>query len=226
MVLVELLFPKMCVGCGKWGAHICAECVNRVRPIGEPICSMCERGSMYGKTHPWCRRTYGVEGLVSAITYTGIGRKLVQRFKYKYVKDLTPVLVELIESFGEVGVLAGKQWFVVPVPLHPRRERWREFNQAEELGEGLARYSGWDVTHEVLVRTRYTTAQMKLSGKKRRKNLIGAFSPGVNRGAVKGKRVVLVDDVWTTGATIRECVKVLKRIGATEVWGLTLARAV
>lgn len=187
---------------------------------------MCEKGSLYGTTHPHCRKAWGLDGLMSVIEYAGVGKQLVLKYKFKYMKDLTPVLVQLIESFGDLGFIARNQWQVVAVPLHPRRERWRGFNQAAELAHGVSTYYGWQYQAEVINRVRYTTPQMKLKGKDRRQNLSGAFTLGKRGKLIRGKQVLLVDDVWTTGATLRECGKVLKRAGAKEVWGLTLARAI
>lgn len=221
----DLFYPKRCAGCGIWGTYLCEECVNKIRVVKEPICPMCEKGSFIGNTHPRCKRLWGLDGLVSVIVYTGVGKRLVIKYKYKYVKDLTDLLVQLIESFREPSRLVGDDWLVVPAPLHPRRERWRGFNQAAELGRGVAKYYGWEYQEGVLERTRYTKPQMELGGKNRRQNLSGAFALGKEGKLVKGRRVVLVDDVWTTGSTLRECGKVLKRAGVKEVWGLTLARA-
>jgi len=165
-------------------------------------------------------------GLISVFAYAGVAKKTVTRFKYRLVRDLVATMVELMISDGEWALIEKKQMVVVGVPLHPRRLRWRGFNQAELLGEASAEALGWKYVSEVLERVRYTTPQMELKGTQRRVNLVGAFAPGKAIKAVKDQPVLLVDDVWTTGATMRECAKVLRLNGAKEVYGLTFARSV
>ena len=181
---------------------------------------------MFGQTHGRCRRLGGMDGLISVFDYQGMMRRMVKTYKYKYVSDLTGVLTELIQSFADLTPIAKKSWLVVGVPLHSRRERWRGFNQARELGRGVAADFGWTFAEGVINRTRYTQPQMTLSGEERRQSLQGAFSLGKQGDLARNASIVLIDDVWTTGATMRECTRVLKQGGASEVWGLTLARAV
>jgi ComF family protein len=165
-----------------------------------------------------------MEGVVSAVAYRGVVKRLVTSFKYRYVREMAGTLVELLETYTDTEQI-GNDAVVVPVPLHPRRERWRGFNQADLLGKAVAEYFGWELAEKALVRRKFTQPQMTLKGEERRKVLVGAFEKGAEIEKARGKRVVLVDDVWTTGATMRECTKVLRRLGAGEVWGLTLARA-
>jgi len=111
---------------------------------------------------------------------------------------------------------------VVPVPLHRRRLAWRGFNQSSELGRAVARTLGVPLWNHALTRTRYTQPQTRLDHKERQANIKNAFA--ADRDTVRGKRVLLVDDVYTTGATLRECARTLKRAGAAGVDVLVLAR--
>ena len=226
MAIVDWLFPKLCIGCGEVGAYICPLCLNKLLVIANPICPLCLRGSLWGRTHRWCRTKSSLDGLVSVMAYKGLVEKIVKTYKYRYVQTLTTDLVELMISMGDWSAIEGKAWVVVAVPLHPQRERWRGFNQAVELAKGLAKYGHWRYEENILVRQRATPAQMSLGRAERQVNLVGAFESGLKIQAVRGRQVLLVDDVWTTGATLRECAKVLKQHGASEVWGVTLARAV
>jgi ComF family protein len=149
---------------------------------------------------------------------------MVGKLKYRWVREVYPVLVELVASVGEVTALERGKWRVTEVPLHVRRERWRGFNQAALLAEALAGYYGWEYHGRVLKRIQQRKPQMSLSRKERLTNVRGVFELGVGTEVIGRKRWLLVDDVWTTGATMRECGKVLKRAGAKEVWGLVLAR--
>lgn len=220
----DVLFPRMCVGCESWGAYICAACVNRFQLIYEPICPMCARPSTYGHTHARCLKPLSMHGLVAAFEYRGVLARILGKFKYALVKDMADTLVEVMVSMADMQALEAKEWSVVPVPLHSRRERWRGFNQAEVLASRLSAYGSWDLVDAALVRTRYTTSQMTLSRAKRLENLRGAFGKGAEAPKIVGRHVLLVDDVWTTGSTMRECTKVLKRVGAASVWGLVWAR--
>jgi competence protein ComFC len=226
MALVDWLFPKQCIGCGEIGAYICAICVNYLVPVKNQICPECCKPSGWGRTHPKCQNQRGMAGLTGVIEYRGLGKKLVKTYKYKYVKSLTEDLVEIMISLGDWEGIANDKWLVAAVPLHKKRENWRGFNQADKLAEGIAKANGWEKVRGVLVRKCYTKPQMSLSRKERGSNLAGAFGPGENINNIEQRQVLLVDDVWTTGTTMRECAKVLRNWGVKRVWGLTLARAV
>jgi ComF family protein len=180
---------------------------------------MCEKRNFLGRTHPGCRRERGMEGLVSAVVYRGLVKRLVTNFKYRYVRDMAGTLVELVETYAETESI-GKRAVVVPVPLHPRRERWRGFNQAALLGKATAEYFGWQYSERALVRSKFTKPQMTLKGAERRRILAGAFGEGAEIGRTIGKRVVLVDDVWTTGQRCGSVLKYSSRRGQPKCGGL------
>lgn len=150
-------------------------------------------------------------------------RRAVHRFKYgrkvSYGKVLGGLMAESCKArFGRPDV-------IVPVPLHPKRLRWRGFNQAAVLGEAVSR--SWSVPLEafVLEKSRPTQPQTELTRKERQPNVRGAFEVNPRR-TVKGRHVLLVDDVYTSGATVTECTRVLLRAGARTVQVLTLGRTV
>ena len=192
---------------------------------------MCGRGSLGGLTHPGCRRPFGLDGLTSIFAYEGVIEKAIKKLKYKFVSDLASDLVELFLSFGgedkafwdfcrQEGVV------LVPIPLHPRRLRWRGFNQAELLGKLIAKNLGIKFAPDLLLRVKNTKPQVELDKKSRRQNIRRAFALNKNSqfDNLKICNFIIFDDVWTSGATLREAGKVLKRNGAKRVWGLTLAR--
>jgi ComF family protein len=113
---------------------------------------------------------------------------------------------------------------LVPVPIHPKRKRRRGFNQAQAIAEELEKIKGLKVAKGILVKVKNVPAQTSLEAEDREKNVIGAFRVA-KEDHVKGKRLLLIDDVYTTGATIRECSRVLKKAGAKEVNAITLAQA-
>ncbi len=231
---------------------VCAACWRTVPRITPPVCDGCgdplpvgttdapaggrgqdaDQGAPAGTTDAppaRCRRCRRPRALIprrrAAGPYEGALRRLVHAFKYEQRHGLAPSLGRLMRQSG-AEMLAGADC-VVAVPLHPRRQRARGFNQAAELAARL----GPPVVG-ALRRTRATAPQADLPAGQRRRNVRGAFAPArrlgtrSRRAAVEGACVVLVDDVTTTGATLDACARVLRRAGAREVRALTLARVV
>lgn len=151
-------------------------------------------------------------------------KQIIAKYKYKFVADLNKTIIELLISEIKSPLLFEQAWTLVPVPLHPHRLRWRGFNQAELISQGLGAAWVWPVTPHLLTRTRPTSSQMTLSGAARKNNLKHAFA--VTSGSTIPPSVLLVDDVATSCSTLRECAAVLKKAGVNRVWGLTLAQAV
>lgn len=149
----------------------------------------------------------------------------LHRFKYQRQTNLAPTLGALL-SQGNPYSMEEVDW-IAPVPLHIKRLRERTFNQALLLARALQRASGRPLAPRILVRARPTPSQTGLKPKERDQNVQGAFSlsPGA-RASIKGKTILLVDDIYTTGATVKACARILRKGGAKHVWVLTLARAV
>lgn len=228
--LLDLIFPKFCVGCGKFGTYFCPQCVRNISQT-ELVCPHCERPSIGGLVHPLCKKKNGLDGLWSLGVYKDPLRKAIQKLKYKFVKDLAAVLVDLTLEYWaryspqfleEIKKDGGEGWVVIPVPLHPKRQNWRGFNQSAQLGKLLAQKIGLKY-EEALKRVKFTKPQVGLKGWKRKQNIKNAFSLSVNHEPIT-MNYLLIDDVWTTGSTLKECCYVLKRGGAKKVWALTLAR--
>ncbi len=224
---LDLVFPKKCVGCGKFGSYICKNCYKKVEFLDKPVCPVCQRQAIGGKTHPGCSGKYKLDGLIVACRYKGPIRVAIQKVKYRWVFDIERILVDLV---------AGQIWkfdfpqnsILVPVPLHIKRKRWRGFNQSEILAKTLAKR--FKVKYgDFLVRKIETKTQVGLSREERKKNIRDAFvlstrHPELDSGSkLKDKNIILVDDVYTSGATMAECTKVLKKAGAKSVWGMAVA---
>ena len=245
MFLLDLIFPKRCVSCGRIGAYLCKVCQRKIVTIDSPVCPLCQRQAIGGKTHPGCVKRYGLDGLIVASRYSGPVKIAIAKIKYRWIYDICSVLIDILAANIWRFDLP-KNYILVPVPLHARRKNWRGFNQAELLVEILAKK--FSVSHaDLLVRTVNTGTQVSLDRDQRRKNVKGAFairgstpeglSPDlgveplkttfrqaqINYFDVVGKNVILVDDVYTSGATMAECAKVLKRAGAKSVWGMAVA---
>lgn len=231
--LLNLVFPPTCLGCGEavssedQNLFLCGACESKISPIARSICEKCGAPSADGLVSD-CRRCPRFETYYShtrsAAAYTSPLRELIHEFKFRGSRRVRPLLIDLFLS-GASRFLSPERFdVIVSVPLHWWRRFEREFNQAEILGRALA--EEWGVPHcpHAARRIRLTRPQSRLPGAWREKNIQGAFEPG--RQTVAGARVLLVDDVMTTGRTLAECASVLIKAGAESVVGYTLARRV
>ncbi len=224
--ILDLLFPKRCVSCGRLGSYICTKCFSQIEFIEKPVCPVCQRQAIGGKTHPGCQGRYRLDGLVIACKYRGPVKKAIQKMKYKWIFDVGEVLINfLTDSLWKFDLPAS--YILVPIPLHPRRKKWRGFNQSELLAKILGGSFGVDVCN-LLVRTLEGSTQVGLDRESRKENVKGAFAPRFAQSKsssfnIEGKNIILVDDVYTSGATMAECAKVLKKAGAKEVWAMAVA---
>lgn len=226
--IFDIFFPKLCVGCGKWGTYFCPKCISNISQ-GDLVCPVCERAAIGGSTHPICRGKWKMDGLWSLGVYRDPLRKVIQKLKYRHVSELAEVLTDLIISYWAKytpqffdELKKGGDWIIVPVPLHPRRQKERGFNQSALLGQILSKKIGLKYS-KALKRVRFTKPQVGLKSWQRKENIKNAFSltKTCNLSPVN---YLLIDDVWTTGSTLKECAYVLKKGGAQKVWAITLAR--
>ena len=221
-VILDLLFPKRCVSCGKLGSYICKKCFSRIEFIKNPVCPVCQRQAVEGKTHPGCKGRYRLDGLVVAARYRGPVKTAIIKVKYKWIYDIEKIFVDLLsQRFWKFNLPA--ELILVPVPLYSQRKKWRGFNQAEILAKSLSLQ--FNVPYfDLMNRFIETKPQVGLSREDRKENVKGAFALRKIITRVNGKNIILVDDVFTTGATLQECAKVLKQAGAGLIWSLTVAR--
>lgn len=235
---LELLFPVKCVVCEKeTGAArknklICTECLKKLTPSLNFYCPLCEARSSGGEICFSCytlssgKPAFFIDRLLSPFSYkeTGI-QKIIKAFKYHYIKELEKPLAKIMERYlekitGEID-LAGS--LVIPVPLHKRKYFQRGYNQAQLLAEHISRSLNLEIAKDCLIKSKATRDQVKLKNEERTKNLKGVFvSPKPE--IVSDRKILLIDDVYTTGATMAECAKVLKEAGVKEVIGLVIAR--
>ncbi|KKQ84897.1 MAG: Phosphoribosyltransferase [Candidatus Daviesbacteria bacterium GW2011_GWB1_39_5] len=195
------------------------------------VCPRCERLALGGQTHPVCGRKYALDGLWSLGIYQGSLREAIKQLKYRKVKELAEALVNITLEYwakyqpfvlDQIKKDRGEGWGVVSVPLYFWRENSRGFNQSALMGQLLSKKLGLTYC-DAIKRIRYTKPQVKLKGHGRRQNIKNAFALANSEKQI-AKSILLIDDVWTTGSTLRECCYVLKRNGAKKVWALTLAR--
>lgn len=216
--ILDLIFPKRCVNCQKFGSYICRDCLKKVEFVDKPICPICQRQAVGGKTHPGCSNRLSLDGLIVGMKYRGPVKIAVKKIKYRWVRDIEETLGELlVKNMWKFDFPQGS--ILVPIPLHSKRKRWRGFNQAELLANYFAKKFHQKASVS-LSRIIDTKPQVGLKKDGRIKNIKGAF---IVNGDVRGKELILVDDVFTSGATMMEACRVLKRVGAKSVWAMTLA---
>lgn len=229
--ILDLLFPKKCIGCRKEGTYFCNKCISDILQT-DLICPECTNLSIGGLTHPSCEREFSLDGLWNLGLYQGSLKKAIQKLKYEpsLVKDFAPVLVDIFleywfkyQPFIFDQIKKGQDWVIIPVPLHWYRENKRGFNQSKLIGQLLSKKLNLDYC-DGLKRTRYTSSQVGLKKPDRKDNIKDAFVAADSSFLSSYPNSLLLDDVWTTGSTLKECCKVLKQAGAKKVWALTLAR--
>ena len=215
----EGIAPSRCVGCGKVGTWLCTDCASQILFLKVQNCYRCGRLMPRGRTCDNCRRQTNLDGVVVA-THFEIGpiRELIHELKYSGTVELANLLGAMLVRTILVNELA--DFVLVPVPLHGKRIIERGFNQAELLTRQIIERTGME-TELILSRVKATLSQTKLTRVERLRNISGAFECRV---ALEGINILLVDDVMTTGATLEECAKTLKRAGAKRVWGVVVAR--
>jgi ComF family protein len=220
--LLDLLFPPRCVGCRETGVLLCARCRDGFELVEPPFCPRCGRPMTSGRLCPLCQRhPLQIDGIRSVAYFDGTLREAIHGFKYHNLQDLAIPLGRLMGDYWEKNSLPAE--VIVPVPLHPGRLRERGYNQAALLARELGKSIGLPVWENDLVRVRATRPQVKLNAQERRENVNDAFR--CSNAGLKDKRVLLIDDVCTTGATLEACGIALRQVGARSVWAFTLARA-
>lgn len=218
MDLLSLFFPKFCVGCNKLGSYLCDECFSKVELYKTPFCSECGRAAVHGLTHPTCLKRDSLYGVVCFFQYEDPLKKLIHRIKYRFSSDLVEVVEKLLGKTKFPVVLKG--YDLIPLPLNKARENWRGFNQAEIIAKKLAKEYGLTLISEKLVRRSFAKPQAGLLLEERKRNLKNAFEA---TDSFEGRNVIVFDDVWTSGTTLKEAGKTLKKAGANKVWALALA---
>lgn len=228
--VVNLVYPPRCAACNvkrpSENAHnfVCAGCWAAIQRTVPPFCPSCGRHTAPGGRCGLCiRQAPRFDRAFSPCLYTGVLKDIIHAFKYKGKNYLGRPLGSLMTSFiDEYNLPLHDIDFILPVPLHPARLREREFNQSEILGAGISKRLGKKMNTAVLKRTRQTRTQTELPPEQRLKNVAGSFSI-TEAGAVCDTRILLIDDVLTTGATASEAAATLKDAGAASVWLFTLA---
>lgn len=231
--IADLVLPPVCISCrGRISRHglLCGACFARVDFITPPLCARLGIPLPYEAGEPLLSAAAIASPPVydrarAAARYSDTMRELVQSFKYRDRHEGLPLFARWLSQAG--AELLADADLIVPVPLYPARLWWRRFNQSAMLALAVGRLTGLPVDCAVLKRVKRTASQVGLTAEQRRRNVRGAFKVDrAVRPRVKGRRLVVIDDVITTGATAEACARALKRAGAARVDILALARAV
>lgn len=240
--IINLLYPTACAICNcKTSDHLCPSCWDKVEFLKPPLCPKCGKPfisdiSLSQSPDHLCSecrtiKTY-FDKAIAVGPYEGTLSGAIHLFKYKHKKGLSrplgKIMVDYIKSNPSLfptEPVEVSSLVVLPVPLHPKRLRDREFNQSLVLAKEISKAFRIPLIIENLHRIRWTRPQIELKGEDRLMNVKGAFSLKYPK-TIEGKSLLLIDDVYTTGATVRECSKVLKKAGAEKVYIFTLARVV
>jgi competence protein ComFC len=235
----DLIWPKSCFGCGADGTYACKTCLDKINISFKKICFGCNAENDDNRICSKCKKDFFIDGCLFALNYEDpLVKKMVKTFKFGFIREFSEplggYLADLLFSplirrglappamGGMKEDFSLPQAILIPIPLFPRRERWRGFNQANLLSRKVSGSCGIAVLENKLRRTKNNKPQSLLGGQERKSNVLGAF--GFNGEKLDGQTIYLVDDVITTGATLNECARILKENGAGEVWGLVVAK--
>lgn len=229
---LDLLFPQFCLGCQKEGVWLCPACERKILAVNTQVCPDCGRVSSLGKYCPRHLKPHRLRGIIMASYYQeGPIKELIHNFKYNHILELKEILVNLlVKALKNNLALAKKENILITaVPLHFLRQAQRGYNQSEILANLVADQLNLEKNFQIIKKIRWTKPQVKTSGEKRLKNLKNSFvfnksAQIINKNIVRGKTIILVDDVTTTGTTLNECAWVLRQAGAQRVWGLVIAK--
>lgn len=221
--LTNLLFPPVCANCKKGGAYLCATCTEAVMWLHEPLCPHCgcELDRQADRCYPCAQRPLPLAQVRTAVYFADPVQPLIHQLKYQNSFALAPTLADLL-------IKAWPVWshpvdVMVSIPLHADRQRARGYNQSQLLAEPLSRQVGIPLLPQAMRRVRPTQPQVGLNAVDRHANVSGAFV--AERSLIDGRHVLLIDDVFTTGATMSAAAEVLLTAGAARVSGFCLARA-
>ena len=218
---VDLVFPPLCAGCGTPGVEWCAECDGRLARILAPVCTRCGRPVGRGPVCPDCRRKALPLEARAYAEYSGPLVPALLQMKYRPNRRLGGVM-----SGWLMELVSREAWsvdLVTAVPLSSRRQAVRGYNQSDLIAHKLSDRLGIQFSSEALSRIRDTRSQVGLDPLARAINVRGAFS--ANKNLVEGRRILIVDDLFTTGATLAACHAALSSAGAQRAYGISVGRA-
>jgi len=223
--ITDVIFPKQCFGCSREGFWICPDCLKKIKIFDSFSCPVCQKRLPDGKICEGCQRKTKLFRFFAAASYEDkLIKEVIHKLKYSFVRNLSSPLSDLIINFLKNLNIDFSGFLIVPVPLYKSRERWRGFNQSEEIAKEISKNFKIPLIPNNLIKIKNTLPQVKINDfQERKENIKEAFL--VKKPEIFcGKKIILIDDVYTTGSTMEECAKVLKQTGAKEIWGIVVAK--
>lgn len=224
MFILDLLFPKFCLGCGYIGVYLCPSCSRKLEPVEQDVCLYCKKPSLFGLTHVNCGNKLNVDGMITIYRYNPILKIIIKNIKYRlavqiwkdFYKMISPEVISKLDCYKKLpGDLV-----IQPIPLSKNKFNERGFNQASFICSYFQKFLHFPIV-DLLFRNKETPAQAQIKNKLGRyRNIKGIFTAtqGVN------PNVLLVDDIITSGSTVKEAARILKIAGAKKVYVLALAK--
>lgn len=222
-MILDFLFPKFCLFCSVKGCYVCQSCLFSYAQFSyTQVCHVCGGECRSGFVHSDCESLTHLDGLLYVCKYNTFSKKIIREAKYKFVKEILTDVGSIMHQYFERFTI--RPDIVTSVPLHTQKLRKRGFNQAEVIAR-LFSAQGNLSYQELMVRNKSTKTQVGMGKSQRNENLKGVFSVLEDKKAVlKGKTILIVDDIFTTGTTLSEIAKVLKGAGAKFIYGYTFAK--
>lgn len=226
--ILDILFPQFCLGCQNEGGLLCPQCFEKIPIYSGFFCPICGKRDWRPRKHPSCAEKTSLKTLIAATSYGDLlVRDLIHAYKYNFIQSLADLLSQLliksITPYLETESPSG-QFVVVPIPLHSARLKWRGFNQAELIAEKLSEVYKISLINNALIRIKNNIPQVEVGEAEKRKENVKEVFVCLNPDLIKDKKILLVDDISTTGATLEEAAKILKSAGAKEIWGAVIAK--
>ena len=232
-IIIEAIFPIKCLNCGKQGNFLCEDCFSLIEIIEQKYCHICKKRKPSAVFQcAKCKHKTSLFHLFFATTYNEkrediLVKKLIHYFKYEpLIRQLSLIFYKLIIThFKIIGLNKNffKGFLIIPIPLHIKREKWRGFNQAEEIAKHLSSWLKIPIIKKILIRIKHTKPQTETENQEERKNNIRGAFKCLNYSLIKGKNILLIDDVYTSGSTMEEAAQTLKKYGVKRVWGCVVA---
>lgn len=228
--ILDLVFPRECLGCGNEGSYLCIQCAKAIKLNQAAFCALCHQASENALICPSCRKITDLKAIWVAADYNHkLVQNIIHSLKYNYLEEISRGLAELMGKYLHQNGILNKFNFLpentilVPVPLSKKRFLSRGFNQSELLAREITRISGFQNVN-LLKRVRNTATQIELKRTERQQNVRDAFELDEDYLKYQTKKAILIDDVVTTGSTLKECAFILNQAGFREIYGLVFAQ--
>jgi len=227
--ILDLIFPKECFGCGYEGVYLCKNCQAKIEINSIFKCALCHQESNLGQVCNHCQKDTFLKTIWVATDYNNkILQCLIHNLKFQYIEEISSILGNLVikylnnfEIFKKFEITSENS-IIVTVPLHKKKLLKRGFNQSDLLAQEISNYFKIPFVN-LISRQKNTQTQIGLDRQARQKNVQDAFILN-NYNSYKNKKIILIDDVVTTGSTLKECAKILQKNGFEEIYGLVIAQ--